>query len=122
MLRKYLESKKLDKKIPEITNTLIKNIIEDSSLHHIKKYPIPSKTEIFNILKNIIDLIFPGYFTEKEINFINMTSHISILVNDIFENYPLKFLRVLNIIIRKIVNLRTCNECVEKGLIHQSIF
>ncbi|HOJ65199.1 MAG TPA: serine acetyltransferase [Spirochaetota bacterium] len=117
MLKKFIESKNLDKKIPEIIDDLVKHIKEDSSLHHINKYPIPSKKVIINILHNIINLIFPGYFTDKEINYINLSSYVSILVNDIFENLSMEIAKSFkhnHVKDNEVCDI--CNECVEKGI------
>ena len=45
---------------------------KDNILYHADKYPIPSKNGIIRILNNLIDVIFPGYFTEYNIQGANI--------------------------------------------------
>lgn len=52
---------------------------------HINKYPLPSKKIIISILSDILDIIFPGYYTNKEINDLNIKNFIENKIDAIYE-------------------------------------
>ncbi len=117
MIKKIIESKNVEKRIPEIINNLVDNIKNSSFFHHINKYPIPSKKKIIKILYDIINLIFPGYFKDQKLDSINLSTYVSILVNEIFENLSMEIAKSFkhnhnfdNEVCEE------CTNCLEKGI------
>lgn len=52
---------------------------------HINRYPLPSKANIISALNDLFDVIFPGYYSLKEITDLNIKGYISNKINCIYE-------------------------------------
>lgn len=117
MIKKILESKNFEKRMPQLINNLVDNLRNNSFFNHIEKYLIPSKKKIINILDSIVNLIFPGYFIDKDLTYINLPNYVSGLVYDIFENLSMeiaKSFRHNHKINDELCDI--CDECLNKGV------
>ncbi len=85
MLTDSIDASKIEKRMKKIVSDIADSFKESYSLDHIAKYPIPSKDRIIGILKDVIDILFPGYFTDKEINNLNLSFYLGNKINKIFE-------------------------------------
>lgn len=85
MLNKSINMADVETKMKDIISGIADSFKTSYSLDHISKYPIPSKDKIIGILKDLIDILFPGYFAEKEINSVNFNFYLGNKVNQIFE-------------------------------------
>jgi serine O-acetyltransferase len=86
MLNKSIDTIKIHERMTPIINNVIKSFNSEYSIDHISKYPIPSKDKIIEILKDFIDILFPGYFSNKEINEINLEYYLGNKINKVFES------------------------------------
>ncbi|HOV13331.1 MAG TPA: serine acetyltransferase, partial [Spirochaetota bacterium] len=85
MLKKTIDTSKIEKRMESVITGITNSFKDSYSFDHISKYPIPSKDKIIDILKDIIDILFPGYFTDKEINSLNLNFYLGNKINIIFE-------------------------------------
>jgi serine O-acetyltransferase len=84
-LLKLSSKQSIRKRMDFLITGVIESYEKEYSIDHIGKYPLPSRNKIINILKDIIDILFPGYFTNDEINKLNLNYYIGNKVNTVFE-------------------------------------
>ncbi len=73
------------KRLEAVTNRLTLIKVDSPLTDHINRYPLPSKSNVIAILNDIFEVIFPGYYSEKEITDLNIKGHISNKINCIYE-------------------------------------
>ena len=115
MLKKTIDTSKIEKRMDNIISSIINSFKETHSLDHISKYPIPSKDKIVEIVKDIIDVIFPGYFTDKEITSLNLNYYLGDKINKIFEDLSseiAKSFRHEKFLLSNTCDL--CENCIDK--------
>lgn len=78
-------TKNVENKISTIVSNIADSYSKKDSISHTHKYPLPSKTTIISIIKDLFYIIYPGYFTEKEFNKTNINYFIGDKVTNIFE-------------------------------------
>lgn len=121
MSKKYkievMWSKKVESRISKIVSFISKNYSDDETIAHIHKYPIPSKEAIIDILKDIFDILYPGYFTDKELNNANINYYLGDKVTGILEKLSEEIANSFRH--EHIIKNRTCELCdesIEKGI------
>ncbi|OHD23719.1 MAG: serine acetyltransferase [Spirochaetes bacterium GWD1_27_9] len=85
MLKKIINTERIEKRINSVISNITHSFMEGYSVDHISKYPIPSKDKIIEIINDIIDILFPGYFTNFEINNFNLQYYLGNKINKVFE-------------------------------------
>lgn len=75
----------IKKRIDNITDNLTTIKPGSPLTDHINKYQLPSKDAIISILNDIFDIIFPGYYADKEISEINIKGFIGNKINNVYE-------------------------------------
>ncbi len=98
-------------------NTILDDYAKDGSVNHINKYPIPSKDTVVKILHELFDIIYPGYFSEREITNANIKHYYGNRISVVFEKLALEIAKS----IRHDHNLREnrcdiCDECLTNGV------
>ena len=78
-------SENIEKKISSIVLNTIKNYKKNNLITHIHKYPIPSKEEIIYILNNLFEILYPGYFTDKNLNNANIQYYLGDKISNVYE-------------------------------------
>lgn len=82
---KITEKNTINSDLSKIISSIIDGYEKDCSIDHINKYPLPSKTEIIKIIDDLFDIIYPGYFTEKDINKTNVNYFLGDKISVTFE-------------------------------------
>ncbi|MFZ5572981.1 MAG: serine O-acetyltransferase EpsC [Thermodesulfobacteriota bacterium] len=59
-------------KLPEITESIIRNCNDDQCYTHINGEAIPSRNSVIEIIDRIRDILFPGYFGNEKLEQINL--------------------------------------------------
>ncbi len=85
----------LKRRFQEISEQLTAIEPDNPLMNHINKYPLPSQEEIIAILEDILDVIFPGYYTNKEINEFNIKSFVDMRLNRIYEKLSIEIKKTL---------------------------
>jgi len=76
----------IEKRIDKIIYGIKKSYIHDETAAHIQKYPLPSKESVINTLKDLFDIIYPGYFVDEELNLSNISYFLGHKLSNILEN------------------------------------
>lgn len=66
-----------EERIDKIVRKIKKSYEKDDVACHVKKYNLPSKGRIIKILKELFDIIYPGYFFEGELSLSNISYFIT---------------------------------------------
>lgn len=112
-----LWTKEIENKLSKLVNNITKSYEMDMSVAHIHQYPLPSKDIIINILRDIFDILYPGYFTDKELNKSNINYYIGNKISNILEKLSeeiAKSFRHEHVIKGRSCEL--CDESMEKGI------
>jgi len=72
-------------KIPGITEKLIDSCRTDGCFDHVGPEPIPSREAVIDILESIRRILYPGYFIQKKIDWINVLYYFGQEVTDLFD-------------------------------------
>jgi len=78
-------SKNTEKRISSVVSNIINNYKKNNSITHIHKYPIPSKEQIINILDDLFEILYPGYFTDKDLNNANIQYYLGDKISNVYE-------------------------------------
>lgn len=97
--------KEMDIVLERLVDTKPGNPLTD----HINKYPLPSSEMIISILWDILDIIFPGYYTTKEINDLNLKNFINSKINSIYEKLTVEIRKT--IILGQQFENKCCEQC-----------
>jgi serine O-acetyltransferase len=100
-------------KLPEIVEAIVESCQQPDSVDHIDSAVIPSFESVVEILKDLLDLLFPGYFGNQELDRRNLAYHIGSEVNSLFEKLAVQISRSIQHECRRLDSL--CVKCVEKG-------
>ncbi|MCK4796019.1 MAG: serine acetyltransferase [Spirochaetes bacterium] len=114
--KEIIWTQNIENKISSIVSNIIKSYEKKDSIAHIHKYPIPSKDAIINILKDLFDILYPGYFTDKELNKTNIHYYIGNKTVNVLEKLSeeiAKSFRHEHIIKNNICEL--CDESIKNG-------
>jgi serine O-acetyltransferase len=105
----------IQKKMNSLVSGVLNSFEKDYSIDHISKFPLPSKDKIINILKDIIDILFPGYFTEEYINKLNLKYYLGSKISKVFEELSSEIAKSYkHEHFLKNNSCQPCDECLEQ--------
>jgi serine O-acetyltransferase len=64
--------KRYKEKLPEITEAIIASCSDPACFTHIDYEPIPSRENVIRIINRFMELLFPGYFSRKNLDPTNL--------------------------------------------------
>lgn len=117
MINHFQKSKDIENRIDNLITDITDNFKSDPSMSHIDRYPLPAKKAIIAVLDMLIDILFPGYFTEKEVNSSNLNYYIGNKVNSVYDG-------LFDIISKSYIHEHQsinrscdfCQDCLEKSI------
>ncbi|MCG8569687.1 MAG: serine acetyltransferase [Spirochaetes bacterium] len=118
MFNYYPKTAEVETKIEKIITDVSTAHKNNKTIDHINKYPLPSKDMIISIINDFFDILFPGYFTQKEINSINLHHFIGHKINNVFE-------KLINGLTRSYTHMHyveqkeccnLCGDCLDKSI------
>ncbi len=71
-------------KLPGITDKIIQSCMEPGCFTHIDYEPIPSRNDVVKIIKRFMEILFPGYFSRKALDPINLKYRIGESISTLF--------------------------------------
>jgi len=73
------------REIPSIVNRIVASQSEGNRFSHTGPEPIPSRVSIIDILQRACRIIYPGYFTDTDIDEVNIPYYLGQETTDLFE-------------------------------------
>ena len=64
-----------------------------TKLEHLAPTPLPDKASVIQILDNLLEVIYPGYFGRKDVDSSNVEYHIGDLIDSIYARMTLEIYR-----------------------------
>jgi serine O-acetyltransferase len=99
--------------IPQVIEAIIGSIQEERSISHFNSALIPSKESVTEILEDLKDLLFPGYYRKQEIHTYSLSYQIGSGVNRVFEKLASQIARSIRHECRRLNSL--CTRCLNRG-------
>ncbi len=116
-IKKITLSDNHNRRLDEGINNLISDYNKSDSITHINKYPIPSKDTIVKVIQSLFDILYPGYYSNREISNTNIKHYYGNKVSIVFETLALEIAKSIrhdhNITREK---CEVCDQCIEKGI------
>ena len=70
----------LNRRLPEVVNSLTDSVLAEPSMRHLNRVLLPSRDTIIECIRQIRQLVFPGYFGHQGLTTENITYRIGELV------------------------------------------
>lgn len=99
--------------LPRVIEGIIESCKEEQSIAHLDTAMIPSKESVIEILEDLNDILFPGYFHKQEVDAYSLSYHIGNGVNRVFEKLAAQIARSIRHECRRLHSL--CTRCLERG-------
>jgi len=103
----------LKEQIIGIVDEVAGTYVEDDILANVGDYPMPSREQIIEILKDVQEVIYPGYFGNWRADRINYRYYLGTKMNEIYEGVSQQIARSLR---HNCVGAhRVCDRCMRRG-------
>jgi serine O-acetyltransferase len=99
--------------LPQVIDEIVESCKAVPAIAHYDTAMIPSKESVIDILEDLKDLLFPGYFRHQGFDAYSLSYHIGNLVNDILEKLASQIARSIRHECRRLHSL--CTQCLQRG-------
>ncbi len=99
--------------LPQVIEEIIESCKQEATTAHFNSAMIPSKESVVEILDDLKDLLFPGYYRKQEIDSYSLSYQIGNGVNRVFEKLAAQIARSIRHECRRLHSL--CTRCLERG-------
>jgi len=100
-------------RLPQIIDEIVESCKTVPTIAHYDTAMIPSKESVIEILEDLKDLLFPGFFRHQGFDSYSLNYHLGNLVNGIFEKLAAQIARSIRHECRRLHSL--CTQCLERG-------
>jgi len=84
---------RLKESLPEITESIVATYTECNRTSHLGHKPLPSREAIVDILNDMLDILFPGYWRRQNLHMGNVEYHVGDLIDRLHDNLILQITR-----------------------------
>ncbi len=81
--------------LPELTDSIVATYTECRHINHLGHKPLPSREAIYDILDDLMDIIYPGFVRRQNLHMGNVEYHVGDLVDGLHDKLTLQISRVL---------------------------
>ena len=99
--------------LPGVVEAIIESCKEQRTIAHYDTAMIPSKQSVIEVLEDINDLLFPGYFHKQEMDTYSLSYHVGNDVSGVFDKLASQIARSIRHECRRLDSL--CTRCLERG-------
>jgi serine O-acetyltransferase len=103
----------LHDKLPSVVETLVAAWQTEDCFDHVGPVPIPSHTSIINIIYQVRQILFPGYFTKTKLHATNLEYYLGKETTELYEKLSTEIIMAIRHDCRR-SNL-PCTHCEERG-------
>jgi serine O-acetyltransferase len=86
---------RLKEALPEITEAIVATYTECSRTSHLGHKPLPSREAIVEILCDLLDILYPGYWRRQNLHLGNVEYHVGDLIDGLHDKLTLQIARAL---------------------------
>lgn len=101
-------------KLPEIVDSILESCKrEEETLTHVNSELLPSKEEVTGLVRLMMELVFPGYFGDKQVDASTLPYYIGDKASELLDRLSLQCEHAIRHECRR--TNRSCVHCVEMG-------
>lgn len=86
---------RLKETLPEITEAIVATYTECSRTSHLGHRPLPSREVIAEILCDLLDILYPGYWRRQNLHMGNVEYHVGDLIDGLHDKFTAQIARAL---------------------------
>ena len=86
---------RLKEALPEITEAVVATYTECSRTSHLGHRPLPSREAIAEILCDLMDILYPGYWRRQNLHIGNVEYHVGDLIDGLHDKLTQQICRAL---------------------------
>jgi serine O-acetyltransferase len=86
---------RLKETLPEITEAIVATFTECSRTSHLGHRPLPSREAVDEILTDLLDILYPGYWRRQNLHMGNVEYHVGDLIDGLHDKLTLQIARAL---------------------------
>ena len=76
---------RLKESLPALTDRIVETYEECGAIHHLGHRPLPSYSEVVQIIKDLFELLYPGYGRRQNLHMGNVAYHVGDLVDSLHD-------------------------------------
>ena len=100
-------------RLPDIAAAIIDSCEDRACYTHVNYEPIPSRDAVIEVINNLRQILFPGYFSRHRIDPVNLRYHMGQLVSSVFDTLSEQITRSIRHDCFRYD--MTCQECTDRG-------
>src|SRR5438874_12315426 len=86
---------RLKEALPEITDAIVATYTECSRTSHLGHRPLPSREAVDDILTDLMDVLYPGYWRRQNLHIGNIEYHVGDLIDRLHDKLIQQIVRAL---------------------------
>ena len=86
---------RLKETLPEITEAIVATYTECSRTSHLGHRPLPSREAVVEILTDLLDILYPGYWRRQNLHLGNVEYHVGDLIDRLHDTLTQQIARAL---------------------------
>jgi serine O-acetyltransferase len=86
---------RLKETLPEITDAIVATYTECSRTSHLGHKPLPSREAVIEILCDLLDILYPGYWRRQNLHIGNVEYHVGDLIDGLHDKLTQQITRAL---------------------------
>jgi serine O-acetyltransferase len=86
---------RLKEALPEITEAIVGTYTECSRTSHLGHKPLPSRESVYEILEDLLDILYPGYFRRQNLHIGNVEYHVGDLIDGLHDKLTTQIARAM---------------------------
>src|SRR5262245_32423295 len=86
---------RLKEALPEITEAIVATYTECSRTSHLGHKPLPSREAIVEILRDLMDVLYPGYWRKQNLHLGNIEYYVGDLIDGLHDKLIQQIVRAM---------------------------
>jgi serine O-acetyltransferase len=86
---------RLKESLPEITEALVETYTKCRRINHLGHQPLPSRDSVKDIIEDLFDILYPGFYRRQNLHIGNVEYHIGDLVDGLHDKLTQQIARAL---------------------------
>ena len=86
---------RLKEGLPEVTEALVATYAECKYINHLGHKPLPSREAIVDVLTDLMDILYPGFWRRQNLHIGNVEYHVGDVIDGLHDKMTMQIARVL---------------------------
>src|SRR5947209_2583704 len=86
---------RLKEGLPEVTEAIVATYTECSHINHLAHRPLPSREVVIEILNDLMDILYPGFYRRQNLHMGNVEYHVGDLIDGLHDKLTQQIGRAL---------------------------